>query len=81
METRPMTSRFRQEITVVLDVRIRVGRQGLTTTIGWRGDRLSHSTGDRRGGSLQHLGDTRLSGPLPTDPFLIPGSPGLAGWR
>jgi hypothetical protein len=62
-----MDSRFRNELTTVLPVRIKVGREGFVTTIGWRGD---ISGGGSR--ALGQIGDPRLSGPLPTDPFLIP---------
>jgi hypothetical protein len=72
-----MASRFRKELTSVPAVRIRVGRQGLTTTIGWRGDTLGSAftpVSSIRGRALGHIGDPRLSGPLPVDRFLIPGT-------
>lgn len=62
-----MTSRFRQELTTVPTVRIKVSRQGVATTINW----VVNSNGQR---SLKQIGDPRLSGPLPTDNFLIPGT-------
>jgi hypothetical protein len=62
-----MGSRFRKELTTVPPVRIKVSRQGLVTTIGWRG-----SGGGGR--ALGQIGDPRLSGPLPTEAFLIPGT-------
>jgi hypothetical protein len=64
-----MDSRFRKELTSVPPVRIQIGRQGFVTTIGWRGD---ISGGGSR--AMGHIGDPRFSGPLPTDPFLIPGT-------
>jgi hypothetical protein len=67
-----MDSRFRKELTAVPAVRIKIGRQGFTTTIGWRGDL---SEGDSHSSRLlRQIGDPRLSGPLPTDRFLIPGT-------
>lgn len=85
-----MGSRFRGSITTVPNVRIGVGKGGVSTTIGW-GNRLSAAGGL----SLGAIGDPRLTGPLPTDRFLIPGtrqefgtgeigqmtSPGLAGFK
>ncbi len=62
-----MTSRFRNELTTVPGVRIKVSRQGLATTINW-------AKGGESQRSLQQIGDPRLSGPLPTDRFLIPGT-------
>jgi hypothetical protein len=65
-----MSSRFRKDLTSVPPVRISVRSHGLTTTIGC-------SAGASVGGppnSLQQIGDPRLSGPLPTDRFLIPGT-------
>lgn len=65
-----MSSRFRKELTTVPAVRITVRDKGLTTTIGW-----NSAGGSGVGGlSLQQIGDPRLSGPLPTDRFLIPGT-------
>ncbi len=64
-----MDSRFRTELTTVPPVRIKVGRQGFVTTIGWRGN-----VSGGGGRSLGQIGDPQLSGPLPTDPFLIPGT-------
>jgi hypothetical protein len=72
-----MASRFRKQLTGVPAVRIKVGTQGLTTTIGWRGAALGSAytpVVGSRGRSLRQIGDPRLSGPLPTDPFLIPGT-------
>lgn len=77
-------SRFRKELTSVPVVQIRIGKEGLVTTIGGNGR-----------DALQQIGDPGLSGPLPTDPFLIPGtrrdfgggdlsmmtSPGLASFK
>ena len=88
-----MNSRFRGELTAVPAVRIKIGKQGFTTTIGWQENTASHG----RSGppSLRQVGDPRQSGPLPTDHFLIPGtrqdfgggnvshmtSPGLNGFK
>ncbi len=66
-----MSSRFRKELTAVPPVRIGVHSQGLTTTIGWGGTARG---GVSRSLALQQFGDPRLSGPLPTDRFLIPGT-------
>jgi hypothetical protein len=85
-----MDSRFRKELTTVPSVRIKVSRHGFMTTIGWGGD-VSGGGGQ----ALRQIGDPRLSGHLPTDPFLIPGtrrdfgdgnvsemtSPGLSGFK
>ncbi len=85
-----MDSRFRKELTTVPPVRIKVGRHGFMTMIGWRGEVAG---GGAR--TLRQIGDPRFSGPLPTDPFLIPGtrkdfgdgnvsemtSPGLSGFK
>ena len=93
-----MQSRFRKELTTVPAVRIKVSRQGLTTTIGWRGDTSGSAyapAGNGGSRSLRQIGDPRLSGPLPTDRFLLPGtrkefgggnvadmtSPGLASFK
>jgi hypothetical protein len=67
-----MASRFRKELTTIPAVQIKVGRQGLTTTIGWRGDAVGNAYVGGR--TFRQIGDPRLSGPLPTDPFLIPGT-------
>jgi hypothetical protein len=88
-----MTSRFRNELTSVPSVLIKVNRKGLSTTVGWN----SGATGTpaQPGLLLRQIGDPRLSGPLPTDRFLIPGtrkdfgdgsienmtSPGLSGFK
>lgn len=68
-----MTSRFRNELTIVPPVRIEVTRGGLATTINW-----AASGTDRRPTSAKVsfgvVGDPRLSGPLPTDRYLIPGT-------
>jgi hypothetical protein len=73
-----MASRFRKELTTVPVVRIRMDRHGLSTTIRSRGTvqaSVSSSVGNAGSGrSLRQIGDPRLSGPLPTDPFLIPGT-------
>jgi hypothetical protein len=83
-----MVSRFRTDLTTVPKARIKVTKQGFVTTIGRGG-------GNIKGRALQQIGDPRLSGPLPTDPFLIPGtrvdygggnvpdmtSPGLGGFK
>lgn len=72
-----MDSRFRKELTTVPAVRIKVNRQGLTTTIGWRGDASGSAYAPVGSGSsrpLRQIGNPRLSGPLPTDRFLIPGT-------
>jgi hypothetical protein len=72
-----MDSRFRKELTTVPAVRIKVSRQGLMTTIGWRAGApgaTSAPVGSGTGRSLRQIGDPRLSGPLPTDRFLIPGT-------
>jgi hypothetical protein len=66
-----MASRFRKELTTVPSVRIKVHSQGLSTTIDWNG---SHAATVQGGISLSQIGDPRLSGPLPTDRFLIPGT-------
>lgn len=69
-----MGSRFRNELTAVPPVTIGITRRGLTTTIGWDSAR-SRGSGvapDRR--ALQHVGNYALSGPLPTDRYLIPGT-------
>jgi hypothetical protein len=85
-----MDDRFRSSVTIVPNVRIGVGRAGVTTTIGW-GNHASRTAGV----SLATIGDPRFSGPLPTDRFLIPGtreefgtgdigqmtSPGLASFK
>ena len=95
-----MDSRFRKELTTVPAVQIKVSKQGFVTTIGWHGDAPgnAHAMGRNSGGgsrALRQIGDPRLSGPLPTDPFLIPGtrrdfgggsvsnmtSPGLNGFK
>lgn len=57
-----MTSRFRNERTTVPSVRIHLGHNGLSTTINWGR------------GQPTVIGNPRLSGPLPTDRFLIPGT-------
>ena len=69
-----MSSRFRNELTVVPPVKIRVSRQGLTTTIGWNtgGARMGMTSSGRR--PLEHVGNYALSGSLPTDRYLIPGT-------
>jgi hypothetical protein len=83
-----MTSHFRTELTSVPEVRIKISRQGFATTIVWD----AQGCGGRL---LRKIGDPRLSGPLPTDRFLIPGtrkdfgtgtvvdmtSPGLRGFK
>jgi hypothetical protein len=72
-----MGSRFRKELTTVPTVRIKVSTQGLTTTIGWHGDAIGSAYTPVQSGSnrsLRQIGDPRLSGPLPTDRFLIPGT-------
>lgn len=66
-----MDNRFRSAVTCVPGVRIGVGRQGLSTTIGPGGWAPPQGTGGRR---LKVIGDPRLAGPLPTDRFLIPGT-------
>ncbi len=68
-----MASRFRTELTRVPAVRITVGRTGLTTTIGWAAG-TSGLLPPSPASGLRTLGDPRLAGPLPTDPFLIPGT-------
>ena len=65
-----MSSRFRKEVTTVPPVQINVRRQGLTTTIGWNAGAAPSAASI----SLRQIGDPRLSGPLPTDRFLIPGT-------
>ncbi len=69
-----MSSRFRNELTVVPPVKIRVSRQGLTTTIGWNtgGAKMGMAPAGRR--PLEHIGNYALSGSLPTDRYLIPGT-------
>src|SRR5690348_6373830 len=69
-----MTSRFRQELTVVPSVLIKVGKKGLSTTVGWSGNSGASRGSTWRTLALQRIGDPRLSGPLPTDRFLIPGT-------
>ena len=74
---RHMSSRFRKELTTVPSVRIQVRSYGLTTTIGWSGDAPTNArTAARQGSgfSLQQIGNPQLSGPLPTDRYLIPGT-------
>lgn len=85
-----MASRFRTELTTIPEVRIQVGRGGLRTTVGWQ-----MAGSPSQSVALRHIGDRRYSGPLPTDPFLIPGtrtnfgtgsvsemtSPGLSGFK
>jgi hypothetical protein len=66
-----MSSRFRKELSSVPSVRIRVHHQGLSTTIDWSGSRTGTALSGR---TLGQIGDPRLSGPLPTDRFLIPGT-------
>jgi hypothetical protein len=93
-------SRFRKELTAIPAVQTKVSKQGFITTIGWHGDAQGSASpiGRSSGGGgrlLRQIGDPRLSGPLPTDPFLIPGtrrdfgggtvsnmtSPGLNGFK
>jgi hypothetical protein len=61
-------------LTVVPPVRIKVSRQGLSTTIGWNTghDRLGMASAG--GWAGRHVGNYALSGPLPTDRYLIPGT-------
>ena len=66
-----MSSRFRKELTTVPSVRIGVHSRGLSTTIDW-GERSAMTA--QGGRTLSQIGDPRLSGPLPTDRFLIPGT-------
>ena len=68
-----MTSRFRNAVTVVPPVQIQVSRRGIATTIDWSGGGVERQTGNA-GLSLRSMGDARLSGPLPTDQYLIPGT-------
>ena len=89
-----MDKRFRTTVTCVPNVRIKVGRDGLSTTIGADGSAGWRPVAGLRAG-LQVIGDPRLAGPLPTDRFLIPGtrtdygtgavaemtSPGLEGFK
>jgi hypothetical protein len=89
-----MASRFRNEQTVIPPIRIRVSREGLATTIDWSAKGADQRlTGLRM--ALGTVGDPRLSGPLPTDRYLIAGtrrdfgggdvaamtSPGLNGFK
>jgi hypothetical protein len=67
-----MESRFRKALTTVPAVWIRIGKQGLMTTIGWRSGGIGHGTPSNR--LLRQIGDPALAGLLPTDPFLIPGT-------
>jgi hypothetical protein len=69
-----MGSRFRNELTVVPPVRIKVSRQGLSTTIGWNTGEAGHGMAAADGWAGSHVGKYVLSGPLPTDRFLIPGT-------
>ena len=75
-----MAGGFRMALTAVPGVSIRVGRQGLSTTVAWdnrepaRGGPWGMSKGSSSGASLSSVGDGRFSGPLPTDPHLTPGT-------
>jgi hypothetical protein len=68
-----MASRFRNELTVIPPVRIKVSRQGLATTIDWNAKGADQRPAGLRM-ALGSVGDPRLSGPLPTDRYLIPGT-------
>ncbi len=69
-----MDNRFRNAVTCVPSVRIGVGRQGLSTTIGIDGSASWRPLAGGQGRGLRVVGDPRLAGPLPTDRFLIPGT-------
>ena len=68
-----MASRFRSELTVIPPVAIAVNRQGISTTIDWRSDRVDKGLSGYSQ-SFRVIGDPRHSGPLATDRFLIPGT-------
>jgi hypothetical protein len=68
-----LSSRFRNELTIVPPVRIRVNHNGLATTIDWA------ATGSRRSvpnssPALAVVGHLDRSGPLSTDRYLIQGT-------
>ncbi len=69
-----MDNRFRNAVTCVPSVRIGVGRQGLSTTIGLDGSATWRPVPRGQEQGLRVVGDRRLAGPLPTDRFLIPGT-------
>ncbi len=69
-----MEDRFRNQLTRVPPVRIGVGRNGLSTSVAWGGGTAPVRPGTGLAGGLRTIGDPRLAGPLPTDPFLIPGT-------
>ena len=68
-----MASRFRNALTVIPPVQIEVSRRGMSTTIDWSGGGVNRSL-EGAGSFLRSVGDARLSGPLPTDKFLIAGT-------
>lgn len=68
-----MASRFRSELTVIPPVAIAVNRQGISTTIDWRSERVDKGLSGYSH-SFRVVGDPSRSGPLPTDRFLIPGT-------
>ena len=68
-----MASRFRSELTVIPPVAIAVNRQGISTTIDWRSERVDKGLSGYSQ-SFRVMGDPRHAGPLPTDRFLIPGT-------
>ncbi len=68
-----MASRFRSELTIIPPVAIAVNRQGISTTIDWRSERVDRGLSGYSQ-SFRVMGDPRYAGPLPTDRFLIPGT-------
>lgn len=68
-----MTSRFRNQLTIVPPVRVALSRNGVATTIDWSSRGADKGLlGSSR--SMRTIGDVRRSGPLATDPYLIPGT-------
>jgi hypothetical protein len=69
-----MLNRFRESVTTVPSVRIGVSRRGLTTTIDTGSWQPEPAPRGQQFPELQVIGDKRYAGPLPTEPFLIPGT-------
>ena len=69
-----MSSRFRAYLTVVPPVTIKVSRNGLHTTINWQSGETAKRVASTGEMAFGHVGNNALSGPLPTDRYLIPGT-------